>query len=246
MGIINNFSLYIIVFLLMIVFITVLIFIIKNNEVKQLKKRDFITDKILNSIKTSNNLDDSLMDLLSVLTYIVKAPAFAFYVHDYKNNSYILKAAISMMNGKITINPSYSGLLPYKKEKFSMPAVLSNDKIPEEINFLKQGEVPLILVPFKNNKGLILIGPISKVSSRELNNLKQMSLKINSILDILLEKEENKNKIRQIVSSENAVKNISNVFSDIKEMMEILLNIAVKSINANGGLFLSRIMVLFR
>ncbi|MCB2292360.1 HD domain-containing protein [Clostridium algoriphilum] len=239
MGIINSFSLYIIIFLLIIVFTMVVIFIIKNNKMKELKKRDFIIDKILNSIKISNNLDDSLMELLSVLTQIVKAPTYAFYVNDYKNSSYILKAARSMLDGNITINPSYSGLLPYKKEKFSMPAVLSSDKIPEEINFLKQGEVPLILVPFKNEKGLILIGPISKISSRELRDLQQLSLRINRILDFLLEKEENKNKIKQIVSSENAVKNISNVFSDIKEMMEILLNIAVKSINANGGLFLS-------
>ena len=239
MDIINNFNLYIIILLLVIIFTMFLILIIKNNKMKEIRKKDFINDKILSSIKISDNLDDSLMNLLSVLTYIVKAPAFAFYVHDYKNNSYILKAARSMMDGNITIRPSYSGLLSYKKEKFSMPSVLSSDQISKEIDFIKQGEVPLIIMPFENKKGLILIGPISKIPSKELRSLKQLSVKINRILEILLENEENKNKISKIVSSENAVKNISNVFSDIKGMMEILLNIAVKSINASGGLFLS-------
>ena len=235
----SMFSIYIIIFLLLIIFAMIVTHFVNINKMKELRKREIITDEILNSIKTSNNLDDSLMGLLSTLAPIVHAPSYAFYVREDKNGSYILKGARNMMEGDLSIKPSYSGLLPYKKEKFIMPAVIDDEKVPEKIDLFTQGEVPLIIIPLENKRGLILIGPITRISSIELKGLQQLSLKISGVLEIILEKEESKNKIKKIVSSRNAVKNISNVFSDLNEMMEILLDIAVKSINASGGLFVS-------
>lgn len=238
--ILNYYNVYIITALFSIIFIIIVISFIKNAKTKALKKKDDIINKAINSIKITDSLDDSLMKILIAVVSLVKAPCYAFYIYDDKDDIYILKAVTSSADGNVVISPSYSGLLPYKKEKFDMPPTINSEKVPNEISLLQQGKVPVVFCPLKSKKSLILIGPVSSLSSGEKISLQQFNIKVNKILEALLEIEEYKNRIKQVTSSEKAVKNISNAFSSLKVMMEMLLDITAKSISASGGLFISK------
>lgn len=235
---VNEFGLYIIGLLIIFIIIILVINFIKSNKINELENIDVNVEKMLNSINPSKNLDSNLTEFLSILPSIIGAPSYAFYILDDKNNTYILKAVRQIMNDNPTISPSYSGLLPYKKENFFMPATVNNEGIPEKICLLKQGEVPLVYLPFENQKGLIMLGPVSKISLKEQNQLQQFCNKMEPILECLLKTEEIKNKMNLMSSSGKAVKNISSFFSDIKSMLNIILEVAIRSINANGALFI--------
>ena len=116
--------LVVIIFLLLIILFLTILSLAKNKKIKAFQNQSGIIDEILNAIKPGKSLEDSLMELLVISTWLIKAPSFAFYIYDEKNSTYVLKAATSMMGGNSRINPSYSGLLPHKKESYNMPATV--------------------------------------------------------------------------------------------------------------------------
>lgn len=238
--ILSDYSLYIIAALFCVILLITVIYLISNARYKASKKMDEIINKALQSVNIADSLDDSLMKILVAVISLVKAPCYAFYIYDDKDDIYILKDVTSSEDGNAVISPSYSGLLPYKKEKFDMLPTINSDKVPDEISLLKQGKVPIVFLPLINKKGLILIGPVSNLSIREKHSLQQFVIKVNKLFEILLETEGYKSRIKQVTSSEKAVKNISNAFSNIRVMMEMLLDITVKSISASGGMFISK------
>lgn len=230
-------SILILVLVLIIILISTVSFI-KIKKLKRLKALDGNVEKLLNSLNFNNSLEANLTEILSILPSLIAAPSYALYIYDSKNNTYLLKAIRQSVNGNAQISPAYSGLLPYKKESFFMPHTLAVDILPKETGIFKYGEVPLIGVAFENKKGLLAIGPVSKLSSKDKDRLNSISSKMNPVLTALIETEDLRSRMKLIVSSRKAVKNVSSFFTDIKSMLNVILEVTMRSINANGSLFI--------
>jgi HD-GYP domain-containing protein (c-di-GMP phosphodiesterase class II) len=240
MQIFDDYGLYIVISLIIIIVVLLSLFKVKNKKIKDLQNKNDTIDEILKAVNPTLDLEVSLVELLTTLSFFIKAPSYAFYIYDDKNKTYILKASRNSMSNDASISPSYSGLLPYKKESFNMPSIFLESNSADEICISKMGEVPLLLIPLKFKKALILVGPIAKIPSKSKKTLQDISDKFSIVLDTLLKTEEIKNKINENVSSNKAVKNVSYIFSDVNAMLKPFLDISIKSINASGCLFLSK------
>jgi HD-GYP domain-containing protein (c-di-GMP phosphodiesterase class II) len=224
---------------ILICLIFILIYIKKSNMIRHLKERADVLDKLLNTLKIEEGLESSLNNILFIVNSIIQAPSFALFLMDNKSNSLILRAVRHAVNDNEQIGPAYSGLLPYKKETFLMPTSIPADIIADRTKIIKEGEVPLLLMPIKGEKAIILIGPIKYVPKTTIKLLDDLSKRIGYILELVIKAEELKNQVKVVASSERAVKNVSNLFFDVKGMLDIIMRISARALNASGGLFIN-------
>lgn len=241
MNILNEFDLQLTILssLLVLAFISLIIFILKNKKLNRLQNQSSTIEGLLDAFDSTSTIDHNLAKLLGIIESVIEAPSYAFYIIDSKSHQYVLKAAKHRVNQIGDISPSYSGLMPYKKETYLMPAYLPPNIVLDKTRLYKQGEVPLVLMPIEGKKGVVVIGPTSKLERKKQNLLQLLSEKTQPILEALIEMEELKNKVKRVESSGNAVKNMSTFFADLRFVLEMIMNISIKSINAVGGFFLS-------
>jgi HD-GYP domain-containing protein (c-di-GMP phosphodiesterase class II) len=210
-----------------------------KRKTKVLQSKDELYKSLLKALEPTKDLDSNFMNLLVVIASVIEAPSYALYLMDDKSGSYVLKSIRHMTREDAQIMPSYSGLLPYKKETFLMPSSLPARGITDSASLRKEGEVPLVFVPIRGKKAVILVGPASKVSKETLKKLDFIGKRSEKIFLSLLESEELKKKLKSTVSSERAMRSVSNVFSDFSGMLSMILSISMKTVNASAGLFIS-------
>jgi HD-GYP domain-containing protein (c-di-GMP phosphodiesterase class II) len=237
----NNFDVHFLILLLVLIIITLTVI---NYKKTNLFNKHTILDKnienLLNHINFHSSFESNLTELLSIVSSSISVSSYALYVYEDKNSTYILKAIRQAANENAEISPAYSGLLPYKKETFFMPSVLSIDNLPDRVEIIKYGEVPLIIMPFKNKRSLIALGPVKKLSSKDRTILQIVENKLNPMIMALIETDALKNKMKLMLSSKRAVKNVSSLFTDMNSMLNVILEVTIKSVNASGALFISK------
>lgn len=239
----NNFNNYYIYFYIILgVFIAMILIINYRNKIKlkENKKRNDFIDSVYSSVNIEKTLEENLMNILKIISNIVFSEFYAFFVLDDKNKKFVLRVIRNGSSDNPQIRPSYSGLLPYKKETFSVPHVLPLNIMTDRTMLIKEGEVPLLIIPLKKSNSLILVGPVKNINTKTLELLELLIDKTNLILNLLFQAEELKEKVKITVSSGKAVKNISNIFNDYNEMTDIIFRLCVKSINASAGVFIEK------
>lgn len=209
-----------------------------KDKLKDFQNRHKAGFTMIEELKAENSLDSNLTSILNTVGKYVQAPSYAFYILDSKSNLYMLKSIRNRLNFDGNIGPSYSNLAPYKKETFIMPSAFPREIAKDKVFLIKEGEVPLVLMPIKGNKGLIVIGPVTSVDKQNLNILGELSTQIKMVLEYSILMEEMDSKVKLVVSNNNAVKNVSSLFTDTAAMLEIILSIALKTINVRAGFFL--------
>lgn len=232
-------DLYFALSIIAILSICIIVIHTKNITIKDLQDNHNTTINLLRALEPTKPLENNLTDLLNVISSVVEAPSYGFYLLDDKTSSYILKAVRHMTNEGSEIGPAYSGLLPYKKETYFMPTTLPADIAGNKAEFKKEGEVPLIILTVKGKKGVILIGPLKKAPKSAIKLLSVITDEVQPILDSLLKTENMKRQVKSVVSSDKAVKSISNVFADFNGMLDMIMGISIKTIGAAGGLFIN-------
>jgi HD-GYP domain-containing protein (c-di-GMP phosphodiesterase class II) len=237
----NGYETYVIVFMAVIIFIQLLLYNMRTKKVKEEQFEKNILQQVMKVLNINKKIEESFSDLLVVISEVIKAPSYAIYILDEKKSSYVLKAVRQKVDELSNIAPAYSGLTPFKKEVFVMPNSVPLAMLTKSAQKVKDGEVPLVLVPFKNKEVLILIGPLKKVSQLTLNKLDIICEKLETIVETLMEFQKNKNKIKQVVTSGDAVKNFSSYFNNFNAMLELVMKVSVNAINAKGGLFISSV-----
>lgn len=229
---------YICFFLGIVLMLFIVAYITKNRKLKSINEKYKLIDNIFKTIKEGTSLEENLGNILKVVSTVVFAPSYGFFTLDEKNQKYVLRAIRNNSDENIEVGPSYSGLLPYKKEKFFIPNVLDLQIMKSKTTLIKEGEVPALIIPFEGSNSLILVGPVKKVHKKTLESLDTLNEKVSTLINVLSKDAEWEEKIKVTLSSSKAVKNMSNIFTDYTEMLNTIFNITVNSVGASGGIFI--------
>lgn len=207
------------------------------------RKRSFRLRKmeqLLLNLDISKSLEKHLMYFLELAADVVTAPTYTFYVFEPKNNCFILKAVRHQSDEFGKVRPSYSGLASYKKETYRPPLSLAESGWAPDVQMAVEGEVPLLVVPIPRKKGLMRIGPLSKVHRKTRKDLAGFGLLLERLLDTLCETERMRNRMEIADHSVQALKTISLVAADRKEALRLMLGIILQTFGADGVLYLRR------
>ena len=229
------------VFVSVLCILLLILHYLKNRNMKELQEQYDIQEKLIQMIHQSKTIENSLVDLLSIIGTIVQAPTYAIYLLDEKNNHYTLKSVRQMVQDQPNIEPSYSGLLPYKKEIFYMPGILPEDSMPKKTEVNKKGEVPLVLMPLKQNRAMIVMGPAKHIDKAALRKLDALSNSIGSAISMVINRDELKKQVKTTLVTGKAIKNVSTLFTDSLGLIDTMMRISIRSIHAKGGLFINAV-----
>jgi len=158
-----------------------------------LKRKVNMQNECLDLINPSLELEKNLDAILLKIQAYIKAPNFRFYLYDTEKNIYVLKAVRQVTNDT-PIAPSYSGLLPYDKQIMSFPLTFPVESFPSETLAVKEGEVQKVFIPIYEKGGFIAIGPIKKITKKEMKNLNNIGSVLVSPLKAVIESFETRGK----------------------------------------------------
>ncbi len=196
-----------------------------------------VIDRILTSFKPEKGLEKNLADFLEMLVPLVEAEVYFFYLFDLKSNNYVLKAVRYKDQESSQITPNYAGLVPYKKENYSPPLNLPSQQ-PDKPGLLKQGEVPMLVVPVQGGAGLIQIGPVHGVSKRTMLMMNYLHEKLQPALEMIVKIEEMKNQVESVTASTQAIRSLTKSTLDLDGSLSALMGLSIKIVDAAGGCFL--------
>ncbi|MEX1029639.1 MAG: HD domain-containing phosphohydrolase [Paenibacillaceae bacterium] len=187
-------------------------------------------------------LEQNLSDLLELIDSMVEAPTYVFYLYDESKKVYLLKAVRHRSQSFGKVEPSYSGLVEYKKEQFLPPLSLLADATMKQLKIQKVGEVQLLNIPIGENEGLIRVGPMmrgkyNKQIERDISDFTEM---MKQSLHQFLAMENIRTKANIIVSTGQALQRINSIALDSKVTIDFVLKLAVKVLNADGAFFCTR------
>ncbi|WP_181419265.1 HD-GYP domain-containing protein [Aneurinibacillus soli] len=188
----------------------------KKRHVEQLEH----VTRLLRHVKTSTELESNLNIILEIYSTIVDAHGYSFYILDNKQNKYLLKAVRQRHGDKDQVAPSYSGLASYEKEVYQPPLSLSPNATRQGIDLIKEGEVPLLLIPIRGERGLIRIGPISRLPKAIRSKLEFVTDLLPQMLESLIETDVLKMKTDVVVTSEHALRSISSMALDSESIIQ--------------------------
>jgi hypothetical protein len=107
---------------------------------------------LVQKIQPEKGLEQNLTDLLELIDSMVEAPTYVFYLYDENKKVYLLKAVRHRSQSFGKVEPSYSGLVEYKKEQYLPPLSLIVDETTEQLKVQKIGEVNLLNISVGERK----------------------------------------------------------------------------------------------
>lgn len=212
---------------------------LQTRKTRKYKKQLSRMRTLIETIRPAKGLEQNLQAMLELFGSWVEADTYAFYVYDAAKKHFALKALRNKAEDPGKVGPSYSGLAPFQKEGYVPPLSLSADSAPARIGIVREGEVPLLVLPVGVNKdavkGLVRIGPLGKVNKRTITALSEMVYTMQYMLDQLVDSEHTLNQAQVVVASGWALQRISSVAMHPQAMMEIMLGLIAQSVGASGG-----------
>jgi HD-GYP domain-containing protein (c-di-GMP phosphodiesterase class II) len=136
--------------------------------------------------------------------------------------------------------PSYNGLFKYKKETFHPPMILGRSHLPEKACIITEGEVPVMAVPVRGEKGFIYMGPVRRAPLNVIKMLEGLGEKTGPLLETLVELDKKKNQVEAVLSSGKAVQNVSSMIMNEDGILKSIVDISVRAIGASGGMFIKK------
>ncbi|WP_248927317.1 HD-GYP domain-containing protein [Paenibacillus hamazuiensis] len=202
------------------------------------RKRLALTRKIIQTVKPDKGLENNLIDLLEFFDRFVEAPVYAFYVHEPRNNSYTLKA---VRHKTKEIGSTMSASAEKKKENYHPPLSVQGDTGMIRSGKIVEGEVPLLVVPTGQGKGLVRIGPLSgKPSKRTLASLDELGELIGQMLDNLTAAEKLKAESDVVLASGKAMQQINQIALHPRMTVELMIQLSMQTMAAAGGCYAER------
>jgi len=229
---------YILVFLLALLILLVFLLIYQKRKTSLLKIQSETINNVLANLQPAKGLENNLLDFLRLIIPLIKTDGYYFYLLEQKSNNYLLKAVYHVEDGDGRIAPSYSGLVPYKKEKYSPPLGISADQRPEKISIIKDGEVPFLEIQVRGGSGLIRVGPVRHVLKKTIELLEYLSEKIQPALEIVLKIEKMKSQVESFSASSQAIRSLTKSIFDLDGSLSTIMGLSIKIVDAAGGCFL--------
>lgn len=211
-----------------------------RRKATRLESRFALVQDMLRSVHVEKGLEENLDRLLEIVSYLIEAPTYTFYVLDKKNENYLLKSVRYQSKDFGEVRPSYSGLLSFQTNTYRPALSIPVSRRTYEIKKTVEGDVPLYYVPV-GEKGLILVGSLENVKKDTLAHLEVLCEQMSHILEGLITSDDIRSQAQVVIASGKALQKISNISMDTTIMEETLTRLSVKSIRAAGGFLIKRI-----
>lgn len=191
-----------------------------------------------NHFKPTLGIEKNLDYILRKTQELVEAPNYSFYIYNPANKKFTLKV-VRQLTLDVQIAPSYSGLLPYEKEKYDPPLSLPMDRLTAAATVSKEGEVPILTIPVKGGQGIIQIGPVAKVPSKTMKAFEQISQLLEVPLRNLMEEEDQRRNYEVLETSAKAVKFINRLYIHEMEYIKLMVESCLKTAEPSASMILT-------
>lgn len=215
--------------------LTIVIGYLRSQSKKRASYLDY-THKILTNLTPEQGIEKHLNQYIEILMPIIQADGYYFYLFDHKSAHYVLRVNRVAGSKCGQIEPSYSGLVPYQKEKYNPPLGLPGTFLGDGdiVSIVKDGEVPLVQIVITGGDGLIQIGPVRHVSKKDLLTLKVIGETIKPALAMLQAFEKQKHDAELLMVTSKAISGLANTNFDVKSMRSQMMTFGAKMIEATG------------
>ncbi|WP_078409081.1 hypothetical protein [Priestia abyssalis] len=122
-----------------------------------------------------HDLDHHVSRVLQMAEEAIYAPTYGLYRLDVRNGQYVLKSVRIQEDARLKVGPSYSGLVPYEKERYHPPLSLPCHEDLKKTAVIQQGEVTLLNMVI-NERTIIQIGPIKTITKKQWKWIRQFAV----------------------------------------------------------------------
>lgn len=211
-----------------------LVFYREKHNLKQVRQQLKLLNKVILNFHPSQDFDHYLTQYLQLIRQLVEANGYYFYLLDQKTNSYILRVSLQQSTSHMPITPSYSGLVPYEKEKYNPPLNIARTELPSETSSVTDGQVQLLHLPIQGGLGFIRVGPIRNIPAKIITTFNFLSQALPPVLETALFFEKMKSSVDSITETELTLQNSAKPGFDIESSLKILMGLSAKVIEASG------------
>jgi HD-GYP domain-containing protein (c-di-GMP phosphodiesterase class II) len=228
--------------ILLILFVLILAITVSHllNKSRFEKEIRQISVDIINATKASTSIDKYIEQCLDILCPMLHAESYGFYLLDSKNDKYIIKSVRYAGNDLNEVGPSYSGLVPFKKEQYIQPISILNQDIPDSTTIITDGKVPILTLPLASKNALIRIYPVRKLSKTLKRKFYYFANIAGLSYDIISDTDTIKNKINNVVASDNAVNQAVYTLGTEDGLLYALIGLCIKKTGADSGFFIKK------
>jgi HD-GYP domain-containing protein (c-di-GMP phosphodiesterase class II) len=235
----TEYSLLLLISFLCLSIIAIILLSLTSKYARGMKLRWRQSLLLVQKIQPEKGLEQNLTDLLELIDSMVEAPTYVFYLYDEAKKVYLLKAVRHRSQSFGKVEPSYSGLVEYKKEQYLPPLSLMVDETTEQLKVQKIGEVNLLNISVGERQGVIRVGPMQrgKFNKRIERDLRDFTEMMKHALHQFIAMEQIRNKANIVVSTGQALQRINSIAMDSKVTLDFILKLAVQVMNADGAFF---------
>lgn len=217
--------------------VLIISFIFLRRQKYYFKAKSDLLEKVLSNLEPFDRLETNLESILEFIGTMIPASTYSFYILDEKNHQFVLKSVRIKTDQDAKVGPSYSGLIPYKKEVFHPPINIPYENTDIETGLTYSGEVPLLNISI-GKKAIVRVGPIKSLSKLHQKWMKSFSVILEKPIEILIEANYYKSKTQVLETSEKAIQYISNVTMDPLTMVQMIFESSFNAFGMKAGLFL--------
>jgi HD-GYP domain-containing protein (c-di-GMP phosphodiesterase class II) len=235
----NILLLFIIFFILSIVFLTLYLSSRKISKKSLLELRTI--KNLIKGIAPTKTLEENLAGILDILSPLVIAEKLSFYVKDTENDVFLLKSSKYFDDGLDEEEPLsiQDNSMDFEAKQYKPPLTININEVEDTVGIYKVGKVPVLSIPLEGGKGLIRIAPIKKLPGSVMKTVTVISRELGAVMDVISENEVLKSQAKVAVNSARATESISHIILDYEKMLENMVWISIKALNADGGMYLA-------
>lgn len=233
-SIFNGYSQIIIAVAFFVILLLALFIGLLRGKLKKTVILSKFNNQVLAGLIPEQSIEKHINQYLEMIMPVIEAEGYFFYLFDSKSDNYLLRVSRQAGSNQGHIVPSYSGLVPYDKEKYNPPLGLSGPSKKDGAYMIKDGAVPLVEVTVKGADGLIRIGPVRSVSKRTMSILNSMGDLLQPALTMLLAIEKQKNDVEMLVAKSKAISGLAKSNNDADSMRSRMMLLSAKMIDAGG------------
>ena len=230
----NSYSTILIVAAFFIVLLLLFFVRLFKSKLNKTSKQLEFNNRVLAGLTPEQGVEKHLNQYLEMIMSVIETEGYYFYLFDPKSGNYVLRVSRQAGSGTGHIAPSYSGLVPYEKEKYNPPLGLPGPSQAKGVVIIKDGEVPLVEITVKGGDGLIRLGPTRRISSRTKSILNNMSQILQPALIMLSALEKQKNDVELIMASSRAINGLAKSNFEVDSLRSRMMILSAKMIDAGG------------
>lgn len=204
---------------------------------KAIKKQTSLHEELFKNLDPNKKFEEILSSFLSMVSGQITAENYYFYVFEEQSERFSLKCLRLRDDENGMIEPSYSGLVEYKKESFQPPLIFTME-VQDKPAIVKIGEVSFLAVAVGKKSGLILAGPLKRIPFGVAGQLEKLAEMFQNPLIVIAEIEKLRQEVSTAKATGQAISSLSQMAMDTGSSLKALLGLSLKIVDAAGALLI--------